>query len=103
ARPRSGAAGSSTRALLREREKPWSRPHEAARRDEAADRRPLDRPGEPLRDLVLVREHRGAHSDEHEFRERLIDVRLPWLRPDLVPARELGRVRMSALRVVDLD
>src|SRR2546430_13939019 len=50
-----------------------------------------------------MHEHRGANSDEDELGERLFPIRLPGLVPDLVPSRELARMAMSALRVVDRD
>ena len=80
-----------------------TRSHQPALLDEAGDDRPLDRPGEPLPDLVLMCEHFGAHADERELRERLFLVGFPRLRPDLIPARELGGVFVAALPVVDLD
>src|SRR5213594_2463905 len=64
--------------------------------DEISEERPLDRPAEPLPNLVLMREDRRAHADEHELRERLVLIRLPRLVPHLVPAGEFAGVAVPA-------
>src|SRR5207247_9625960 len=64
---------------------------------------PLDRPALPLRSLVLVREHRGAHAEDRELGERGVIGRAPGLVPGVIPPAQLARVAMAALAVGDLD
>src|SRR5437870_142217 len=66
------------------------------------DERLLDRPAEPLRELVLVHQHRGAHAENAELGERRLLGRAPGLVPSLVPPTQLARVAMATLAVVDL-
>src|SRR2546423_1688606 len=106
--PNIGSLGARTPMLydelfLRDRQPPWTRSLEAPRRDQFSQQRPLNRPAEPLPHLVLVREYRRAHADQHELGEGLLLIRLPRLVPHLVPSRELARVAMTALAVVDGD
>ncbi len=91
------------RWALRDREISRARALQPMRCDEIGEQGPFDRPAEPLPHFVLVREHRGANPDEDELRERLILIGLPRFVPDLVPSRELARMAMRALRVLDND
>lgn len=74
--------------------------HETPRRDEISDRLASDRPREPVAYLVLVREHRRTNAQHHELFQRGVLRRLPWLAPDLIPARENARVAVPALAVL---
>src|SRR5205823_8846313 len=47
----------------------WTRSHQPDLLDEAGDDLPLDRPGEPLPDLVLMCESCSSHADGREISE----------------------------------
>src|SRR5213593_574084 len=91
------------RVRLGDREPTGTRTLQSTGLDEISEERPLGRPAEPLPDLVLMREDRGANADEHELRERLVLIRLPRLVPHLVPAGEFAGVAVPAFPVVDRD
>src|SRR5438309_10975555 len=77
--------------------------YESTGRDEIGDRLASDRPGEPVPHLVLVRQDRGAHAEDHQLFERGVLRRLPRFAPDLIPARKHARVPMAAFAVLDRD
>src|SRR5258705_12649348 len=76
---------------------------EAPSSDEVGDRLSSYRPREPVPHLVLMRQHRGTHPDDHELFERGVLRRLPRLAPHLIPAREHARVAASAPAVLDRE